>query len=964
MGQFIGTLRGIGTTVLNGFTRGLTSAGNTGILRAQQTGAVIIKQKALATGVISFGFSVFGFVVWLIVIGSLWVLIPLVFGLLAAGSSGILKGLNSYLGVLQSHPKTRAWWKLIMIFLKFWAVALRAFIRFFVFWVAANLGLLLSMSALSFLFIYSVERHLNWTIGILDNTTTLGVRVINLTGAIIEILLQFANFINPLVNMISKQSICLMIAVYDGIEHSISVFGPTQFSSGGRRLDEMGLSQAFFDIVEPFMQLLLALMNAELLIQKVVIDLFFKLGFAHVIIHFMDIVVLAFTKFGCIVAGEWCSLLELIHFWVNEYIFSFFELFCLNLCTIPDVQIACTSGVLHELNVPDSCAGSVLSVEPPGFFSALSQTRRRLSSVGPSILCQEQGGLFKEFLSGEEVHTTKHRGNACPHVRAAFHPYGHTLNMAQLDTHECYTVCARGIEFKACEEGVREYVGTCSNSMSFNISHADAMRRLDSFFDFKSNLRPKKNVLVSKMSSSMTRAQLAQALKEHVGTQFTVGGIQCDLTKVQTNNFEAIVDFGCIAARVWSLHDSLAKTVLGRRLSSTPVTSVALNLLPHLEGMRHTARIARTFVDKYDHPSQNPQHELLDMQRAFKYLIDRRQRPSNSTFKYFNKVTIKGRPVKRRRLDTLIECPPGELLCASQKECVVDLRDCVTAERYSILQWGMYYIERASIFIQGIDMQLFLSDVVKCWRDYELNPHTDPLTFQTIFITEDERLAQCIWCFPMFPPQRLVWEGFEYSLREAIAETCVAVSDMFIGCNCPMFYETIEVTLPYFGDWVTVNFIYIMRNGLILFKNIWVFIIGDWFGIFWSGLFPEPSFSREVSRVFSLYSYEIGWDMYWFCNLMHLGSALGTLIVFLFMLQFFRFSLSIFMFLVSAGMTSEERTRKWNFRWQEISRVWHELLDPSGLVARLNNKVALLEEQVRKLFKQYDVEHGVRDLKE
>lgn len=946
MSQIISTLASIGSSLANGLSRALLSAGRTGVIRAQQSGAVIVQQKAFATGIISFGITVAGFIGWLITIAAVWVLIPLIVGLFYACSSGLTKAMGGYLSLIQSHTRTTWWWKGIAIFLKGWVVVLRAFLRYFVLWIAANIGLLLSLATISFLFIYFVGRHLNWTISVADDASIVVINVVNFIGAFLEILLQLANLINPFTHMVLKQTFLLLIHIYDGIEYSIRVFGNAQFSTG-RRLGDMGFSEYFFDFIEPFIQLGLAIMQAQLLLMTTVIDIFFQLGFAHIILYLMDVFIILFTKLGCIVSGQWCSLLELFHFIVNDYILSIVELLCFGLCTIPDVPIACTAGVLASLDVPNICAGGIFSIDPPGWFSQLNPSRRRLSS-GHDIVCENTGGKYREYLNGNEVHSATSNTDACPHARASFHEYGHALNMEQLDTHSCYTVCARGVAYKACPNGRREFIGSCSSaSPSYNMSYGEAKVRLDGFFSMETGLSSPLLDKNREQHGSYNREELAAALKEMTGMQFTIGGIRCDLTRPQNSYFEAIVDYGCIAARIWSVSGNSNNVgeifKHGRHLSDR--NTMVIELLEHLSKLRHTTRISQTYVDGYRHPSVPMDNPVIQMKKIFIKVVN--YQPRNAT------RIGKTRGVVRRQLNALITCPPGQVLCANQEQCVVDFKDCTSSETFSILQLIMYYLERASIFISGIDMETFFGDMFQCWRD--LTPETDPTSFENIFSTEEQRAINCIWCFPSYPPMHWTWTDIHYSLRDSISKSCAAVSNVFSECQCPMFYSEITTTLPYWNDWVSVNFMTIFFNGLIVFKNIWVFVVGDFIGICWSNLLPEPAFPPGVSRVFSLYSTEITWDVYWFCNFISVGYATGTLLILWFMLQAFRFSLTIFMFIVYGGMTREERVRQWNFRWMEIGRVWHELLDTSGTVARLNYKVAKLEEAVKQ---KRDVEKG------
>jgi hypothetical protein len=137
----------------------------------------------------------------------------------------------------------------------------------------------------------------------------------------------------------------------------------------------------------------------------------------------------------------------------------------------------------------------------------------------------------------------------------------------------------------------------------------------------------------------------------------------------------------------------------------------------------------------------------------------------------------------------------------------------------------------------------------------------------------------------------------------------------------------------------------VLENGLIVFKNIWVFIVGDGVGIVWSSLLPHPPVSVDVSRVFSLYSFAIPWQVYWMCNIIHLGSAVLALFIFWVMVQAFRFALDIILFVSSGFLTKEERFVKRNMQWRE----W---LEPSASLNEVKESITTLQARVDVLTKK------------
>lgn len=163
-----------------------------------------------------------------------------------------------------------------------------------------------------------------------------------------------------------------------------------------------------------------------------------------------------------------------------------------------------------------------------------------------------------------------------------------------------------------------------------------------------------------------------------------------------------------------------------------------------------------------------------------------------------------------------------------------------------------------------------------------------------------------------------------------------------------MFYATVPSVQPVIGEWLSLNMLTFVYNGLIVFKNVWVFIVGDGVGIVWSSLVPYPV---EVSRIFSLYSYAIPWRVYWMCNLLHIGSAVTCVLVLWFTIQLFRFTLDIILFVTSGFLTREERFVRRNTQWMELDARWHEISDTTGVAARNAQAIAELRQELNLLKK-------------
>ena len=645
---------------------------------------------------------------------------------------------------------------------------------------------------------------------------------------------------NPLVNASIKYSAIISIHIYDGIVYTQEHFGLPLGSGNGRRLlsdtSALGYSETLMAGLEPFMELVLIVCEAILVISTAVIDIFFEIGLLSFLGYFLVIAVLVITKVICIFAGGWCTLLEIADFFVNTLVLGLFNLIANAFGqSIPKIPIACVASQLAAAG--SQCAGSVFSIDPPGFFSGLLNQRRLLS-----VSCDEVGGVFRESFGDTHVHETNNKSLACPHARSSFHPYGHALNMASLNTHDCYEVCVNRVKYEACENGEQYFIGTCGPIARKNITIVQARRRLDDFFNMNTFLKDRE--MVSKVnemySTPVTRFEAVDMLKNLIGFKFSLGGLQCDLTQSPTNIQEIVVDAGCLIGKFWSIQQTKQKNG-GRRLEEANLINMV-----NIDEIRHKARMWKTHVTEYDH---HPAHAEVNKSPLFQlktglqrhHTVERSStsfkpvnipRMEKSTVFAHGFVRIPTNIQGRRRLEALIECPVGERLCANMINCVTDYSQCPDAHSYSVITWVVYHFEKATISLETFNLPFVVKSLIDCFRLYESNPETDPLAIGSLTKSETDRINECVWCFPMLPPYTYSHQVAVFSLRDVIAATCNSYSNQYKSCQCPMFFDLPENSVP-LTMFMDEDLGYIVANCLIFYKNLWIFVVGDWIGLFW-----------------------------------------------------------------------------------------------------------------------------------
>jgi hypothetical protein len=844
-----------------------------------------------------------------------------------------LRGIQSATSKLkhQVQAKQSDSWrkKVVHIAFRFFPETTGRILKYLVLPVFANIVTIVCTILLAFFFIYFVERHLSQTISVISDTADIGVSAINLFGRIGDSMLEVHAVTLPITNMMTRFNVKVVLTIYDGL---IGVIDAVQAQFGnGRRLSELGM-ETFFEDLKPLILLGQYIYNVYLYITTTIIDLFFATHLINVILLLSDIIVIIATKLTCTLAGQYCIILETLDFLVYDVIVAFINLilgiFGIGIPITHD--IACATVVLSNLGVPKECLGCLFCSEPPGPFRNAPKNQRRL------ISCIEHSGAYHEFLGEELVHSTPKeeqqvaQQDACPHVRQSFHPRGNSLNMQKLDTHECYDMCVRNVLVESCHGTQKKFMGTCGKRTT-NFTHEEARRRLDAFFSFDTDLHlhsPMENTTPN--LDFMTRSNMVSHLRDLVGSlQFTTDNGECDLRSPPNDIFEILYDGMCAMKRL----SSATPSVNHRNLFQQDHRAVNGTRWPmfDLGPLHHHNRILATYSASHTltHTSSPVLHlrSYLETYKHTPKCVGKIPCPHHgkcvqnvSDCNPIIKTTLKPKGHSNRR--KLLEECIGQILCPNEYQCVDTIEECIVDQPISIMGNIRYYLEIGHDRFTNFDIGDAFYDVMQCWRKYETNPETDPYNSANLQLSLDELAIKCVWCLPMWEPFVYTYEPIVYSFREEVYKSCIAISEHFNACRCPMFYELQSVTLPFY-DFVSTDTMDILFNGVIWFKYVFYVISLGYPAYWWSSVFPDSFQSREFSGALSLYSEKINTETYIICEVAHTGSALALVIVCVVIFQLCLFTYSMALFFTTGGMIQSEREEeelRKKFRLDELEK--------------------------------------------
>jgi hypothetical protein len=795
----------------------------------------------------------------------------------------------------------------IRIILGFIPELILTFVRRFITPIIVNIVAIISLLLIIFLFVFLAERHLNQSVEFVADASDLSVDFGNLVGYLCEVLFEVFMLTVPLANGVIRFSMIIAIKIYDGLFETLN---DSPFF-GGRRLEEIG-SYAFFVVAHKITALILAIGNVYLILITSLLDLIFALHILDIMLVVIDIIVILSTKVMCGFAGTWCFVLELLDFIVYDLIVAFINIIAFGAIPVTH-DIACGAQVLTEMGIGLVCAGSVMSVEPPGLFRHAQNDRRRML-----ITCSEQSGEFREIVDSTLHHSTQNRSEACPHIRSSFNLHGNALNHYLLDSHDCYEMCVRNILIKSCSDGSKTFIGSCGK-ITRNLTYREASRRLTMFVGSPTKLSQPTRVQSSYESTNkqtLSRQDLIDKVKNRVGQLvFSASFGICDLTTPPTTIFETAVDSMCLWSKL-SPERGFQETALSifdtkpdRRQLKTRQENKALKVL---EWAHHHRRIAK---HQHSYSTPHPRQLMDDPIAIFRELLNtphcKHTCPGTKNcvdhIEDCKSKRMNPQVSKRRRLDTL--CEPGFKLCPNEYQCVVDILKCNTNMNLSTMG-----IIRNSMVTTGSGLQnVHPSDIARsiytCWKNYEKNRNIDPYFGANLLASQDDLNTRCIWCTPMIQPFDWEFKPYTKSLRKDIYDTCTALSDDFAQCQCPMFYSLLSTTEPYY-QFISADLAYILLNGLIWFKNLFVFLTFGIFGDIWSSLFPYPTFSMGLSRALSLYSDRIPLSTYAACQGLKTGSACLVILFVAILVACLRLYWDMFMFVSSGGIGYASRQQR------------------------------------------------------
>jgi hypothetical protein len=743
------------------------------------------------------------------------------------------------------------------IFFRFIPEFITQWFRLLVIPLVTNIVTILALSIFIFMFVYFIERHMNDTINSISAASDGGVAFLNMGGHLVQFLYEGKMLFLPVTNMITRFQIFVAMHIYDGVRLTVENYERVANVFQGRRALNEITSDSILDFLTPMIRLFQVLYNLYLIVQTTIIDVFFQLQIVNVLLLVVDELLIITTQVLCLLTGFVCTFQEIGHFFVNTVIIGL-----LNLITsgfgfvIPDVNLACKAEELKALGVSKEC--SIV------FSNAGDITRRR-----QLVTCRQVENEFIEDINGvPSLVRSFNQSIACPYSRAALTPSGNALNMKLLDTHDCYHVCAGDVLFKACSDGLF-FNGSCT--VGLDLGYSQGRRKLQSFFDFKTKLQKQNNEMFTE-GVILSRSEMVQRMRDKVNAvTFNTDYGSCDLSSTPSNIYEMMYDAVCVGTRLF-------QKPTNRRILQAEPSLLANKLLPILNNMRHSLRIAK-------HSDESPLGVMND----------------------FMKNGLSEKPqsrLRRRRLETICEDP--KFLCPNDYQCEEDISLCVSEKTTSFLGTVRHYTYSATSYIDGLKWDEALYEIFQCWDGYRKNPETDPYAGLNLASSLEDLEKRAHWCVPMFKPGKYTFEPWTYSLRTEIYASCAAESPEFKSCQCPMYFALPSVSYPVL-DFVSTDIGYILMNGLIYFKNIFVVITFDSVGFLWGSLCPQPTCSRQVSNALSLYSDEIPTSLYIICQGIHSGSAAMFLLFVFGVVQVSRFSLAMVSFVLSGGQNENER---------------------------------------------------------
>lgn len=908
---------------------------------ALNTGAApVLQAKTLVYSLAGIALTITSTIIWILLGFITTWFIPIVIAALVAASYGARRIIDTWLATHENGGRKRSWpFRVLYVLVNIIPVFIGAVLKYIVSFIARWAWQLTRLVVFTFFWIYVVERHLNTSINVVSDIWDLGRNVVNIGGMIVDVLLEILNIFLPLHNLSASWSVRTILHVYDGLAYSIDKFG---IPPSRRRLDDTLLPETMVHEITVFIQIGMVVASVILELVLIVIDVFFKLGLAFVFTALAQVFQVVCTKLLCGLAGQYCIVLEIIDFIVNYIVLGLIRLLFLALnLQIPLVPIACEAATLHDMGVGSMCAGGIATWEPAGPYRNLqvggNSNHRRL------IECRQSGNSFFEELGGQATHNTTSVFDACPHARAAFHPFGHALNMAKLDVHDCYTMCVGGIHVKACHGTHPKFLGPCDGGG--NVTVHQARRKLKTMLDIDTMLSyPESSSLGENPGRVLSRDEVIQNIRALLpGDYFVAGYVSCDLTRPLESVPGIIVDMFCILNRLVDF----SKTTAHRRqlLSSSPPHEQTSAIMPVVGDWAHRMRLWTTHTDSYDHPFkyESPLHVAFSQFETLKHRIKNPVVAAEEPRKKREPLQLS----RRRRLDSLVPCPEGQRLCANGYQCVVALEECVVEREVSVLGFVDLQIQNGVMFAHTFDIQKAIRREVACWRYIDTHPEADPVAGINIFLPADKLRAKAQFCFPQFAPSEWQFEPFTYSLRNEIEKSCVAHSVSFTNCQCPMHWDLYPVSLP-LNNIISEDLSRIYQNALINFKIVWVRVWGDGVGTIWSNLFPIPAYSVEVSRVFSHYSFEIDWDVYWICFGFHIGDTGLLVVTIILAVEFIRVGNEVVLFTLTAMTGSERMKAKWA-DWLGTNEMWARISDTSGTLDRQYERIEALERLVREM---------------
>jgi hypothetical protein len=762
--------------------------------------------------------------------------------------------------------------------------------------------LVFTMIVIMGIFFY-IRTHLPGATSLYQETAIAGLETVNTASSIGNAAISANQIMMPLNNFMVSATVSILIQIEEGARVVLGLNGAEQGENVPRRMlweDDRSAGEKFLELI---INLIISFGYFFLQFILIVIKLFFLI-IAPVLPALLAILEFFLYRLSCIMAGQFCGLLEILDAVVNLILGPFTFLF-------GRIDIAC--GANQLTGVRCDCAGWLWSFDAPGIYRKLepcgvadprysvgeyeSEPARRLLSSSPlvnmmvSCYKNEDGDYVEEIGRTTSISKTSDIYQACSVARRAFHPYTHAQDMYRFDTHDCITHCVTGVALISCDTMYNHTVSILGSCNGEALDEDEAKRRL-AFLRVDLTMLsppPRAKRRMQEETGALTRLERVERWKAYFPLHFSVQGIgECDLSS--TGGFYELLDaLICVTSKSFKSNANWK-----------PWETTNQDGFRALQGMfeygSHRARIAKHERSVKDVSDLYESSDAIEVSPAHVSRWDAIQRRSAR------------RRIARRNLQGLVlpeedeitftpSASPtefddpntepvdpndpvpciGRILCPDQVTCVVDSKYCKPPAQGSPVIMYSYYMQQISSGLNSFDVYKFVAQMKKCYenRPFSRSPYNPRYVFQSYADKLRDRTVK--FCPGEFAPTDLQLGTLSYKPSEDVSTFCTGSAN-FEGCRCPDFWDTRGTSTQYAN--VSTDWLYVCLNGFKWFLYVIWLMLNAIAGFVDSVLESAglPNFTKSSTSAYGLTDAE-----FTKCVILHTGDA-AALVIFLLLL--------------------------------------------------------------------------------